>query len=320
MTSSVIEFFSLSGAERTVRAYGARQYARVHACSAAAERRLLAGRRVVQAVPAAVLLREAVANYLVAGEIARNADADESAFSPEQLASALPGMAFDPARPPADPTDDALVRSALRATERLYFDHLSLEHAERTRWALDRAAQMLRGKTEARSISNIRGTRWGRMAAIAIVLSYAAVQGVQAALVPPNIALHKPVTPSSVAYVPAEGQELVDGDTGTSFAVHTQVEESPHVVIDLLDTYRIRRIKVHNRVDGWFDDSLPLVVELSLDGRTYSELARRESHFDGNPPWVIDANGEAGRFVRLRVARRSYLALSEVEVFGRRSR
>ncbi|MDP9001383.1 MAG: hypothetical protein M3O46_14875, partial [Myxococcota bacterium] len=65
-------------------------------------------------------------------------------------------------------------------------------------------------------------------------------------------------------------------------------------------------------------DCLPLVVELSTDGKTYAELARRDDHFDSDPPWIVEAGGRRARYVRVRVARKSYLALSEVEVFGRK--
>ena len=319
MIASVKEFFTLSRAERVVRAFGTQQRTRVQAHIEAGDSRWQAGRRVFRAVPAAVLFRDAVVHYLLAAEIAKGASAEDGPRLEDSLASTMPELASDPARPAADPSDDARVRTALASREPLYFDHLSPEDASRTRWALDRAASTLRRRTEARSLANIQATRWGRRTAVAVILTYLAIVGVRAAVVTPNVALHKPVTPSSVAHVPADGQDLVDGDTGTSFGVHTRVEDSPHVVIDLLDSYRIDRVAVHNRVDGWFDDCLPLVVELSSDGKTYKEIARRETHFDGNPPWIVHASGERARYVRLRVARRSYLALSEVEVFGRRN-
>jgi hypothetical protein len=318
MTASLVDFFVQSRAERTARAYSAHQRAGVRACFDAAECRLRAGRRVVPPVPAAVLLREAVVYYLLAAQVGKGGVAADETLSWPTLASEMAVLAPDPARPVVDPTDDARVRAALATRESLYFDRLSPEDAAATRWALDRAASMLRGRVEARSLANIRATRWGRVAALGIVLGYAALEAIRAAVVMPNVALHKPVSPSSVAHVPADGQSLVDGETGTSFGVHTQVEDSPRVVIDLLDTYRIRRLKVHNRVDGWFDDCLPLVAELSEDGRSYKEIARRDTHFGGDPPWVIDANDEPARYVRLRIPRKGYLALSEVEVFGRR--
>ena len=73
-----------------------------------------------------------------------------------------------------------------------------------------------------------------------------------------------------------------------------------------------------NRVDGWFDDCLPLVVELSRDGVKWEEIGQREDHFGTDPPWIVNAGGRMATQVRLRVARKSYLALSEVEVFGKK--
>jgi hypothetical protein len=137
-------------------------------------------------------------------------------------------------------------------------------------------------------------------------------------LLPTNVALNKPVTPSSYKHNPPDGHELVDGNVVSSFGIHTNTEDSPHVTIDLLATYTITTVKVYNRGDGWFDDCLPLVVELSADGQNYFPIGRREVHFDQVPPWVVDAQNHRARYVRLRVDRKSYLALSEVEVFGKK--
>jgi hypothetical protein len=118
--------------------------------------------------------------------------------------------------------------------------------------------------------------------------------------------------------VPPDGKELVDGTIGTSYGLETNTEDSPNVVIDLLGEYRVDRVEVYNRVDGWFGDCLPLVVELSRDGTTYEEIGRRDTYFGTNPPWLVPANGRGARYVRVRVARHSYLALSEIEVFGKK--
>jgi hypothetical protein len=318
MAASLREFFMLARAERVIRAYSPAQYANVGEHFRAAEVRVVAGRRQLDPVPACLLLRDAVAHYLEAAEIARSGIPSEDGTSSLDLASTMPRLAPDPARPAAGPTDDSRVRQALAERSTLYFDRLSLEDVARARCALDRAASMLRGRIEVRSIANIRGTRYGRLAALAVILAYAAFVSVRSVLRAPNVALQKPVIPSSVWYQPTEGQTIVDGETGTTFGVHTRLEESPYVTIDLQDDYRIEKVRVHNRADGWFDDCLPLVLELSLDGRDFAEVARRESHFDADPPWVIDVHGQRARYVRLRVARRTYLALSEVEVFGRR--
>ncbi|MDP9002472.1 MAG: discoidin domain-containing protein, partial [Myxococcota bacterium] len=316
MTNALSEFFTLARAERAAREFAPPQYERIRTYHDAGERRLLAGRRVTQPISAAVLLREAVLCYLLAAEIARDEKATDESLAARDLGEAMPELPAEPMRPDAIPSDDARVRAALAARDVPYFDRLSGEDAARVRWALDRAASMLRKGVEVRSIASIRGERWGRIAALGVLFVYAAIAGVRALVVPRNVALHKPVVASSVWYTPADGQDIVDGDIGTSFGIHTQMEESPNVVIDLLDNYRVQRVKVHNRVDGWYDDCLPLVVELSTDGKTYAELARRDDHFDSDPPWIAEAGDKLARYVRVRVARKSYLALSEVEVFG----
>jgi hypothetical protein len=311
LTDPVIEFFTLRRAERTVRAYLPAQSARVRRHVEAAERRLRAGRRLMDATASAVLLREAVVQYLLAIEASRDPAAPEGTVAP------FPELPPDPARSRANPSDDARVRTALASQDPLYFDGLSPEDVARARWALDRGASMLRRSVESRSLVAVRGTRWGRLAAVVVLVLWGVVALARAKLLPKNIALGKPVHPSSLAETPPSGRELVDGETGASFGVKTREEDNPNVVIDLEGVYWIDTIKVHNRVEGWFDDCLPLVVELSRDGNKWEELARRDRHFDANPPWVIVASGRGARYVRLRVAHHGYLALSEVEVYGK---
>jgi hypothetical protein len=153
---------------------------------------------------------------------------------------------------------------------------------------------------------------------VGVVVAWALLAFARAKLLPQDIALGKPVHPSSQKQAPPDGQTITDGSTGTSVGVHTNVEDNPNVVIDLEAPYWLSTLKVYNRMDGWFDDCLPLVAEVSLDGKTYDEIARRDTHFGTSPPWIIDAGGRPGRYVRLRVARKSYLALSEVEAFGKK--
>ncbi len=266
---SLREYFALRRAEQTVRGYEARQQARVRAHAAAAGTRRSAGRRVWQAVPAAALLLESVRHYLLASLAARDASFDESAPTNDELAAALPPLPPDPARPDATPPDDERVRAALSSTDSLYFDRQTREDAARTRVALERAASLLAGHVEARSLVNIRGTRWGRRAGMALLALYGAVLAGRAVFLPKNVALDKPVHPSSSRH--GTGQELVDGELDTVPGVLTGMEESPNAVIDLMDTYAIDEVRVHNRLDQAFDDCLPLAVELSVDGVTTRE-------------------------------------------------
>jgi hypothetical protein len=314
------EFFTLARAERTVRAYAPLQHTHLRAYFEAGMRRLSAGRRLTQPVPSAILFRQSVFLLLLAAEVARDETADPEALACSEIAAAMPELPPDPAHSGAVPSDDAIVRSAVTATDPLYFDRLAPDDADRVRDALERAASVLSRRLEARSLANVAGTRWGRTIALVVVVGYALVAGVRAAVLPVDVALHKPVLQSSVGATPPSGHTIVDGELGSSYGVHTGSEDSPSVMIDLLDTYRIDRVQVHNRIDGWFDDCLPLVLELSTDGKTFDEIARREQHFDGTPPWVVHAYGRAAHYIRLRIPRRGYLVLSQVEVFGKKKR
>jgi hypothetical protein len=315
LVDPIREAFTLRDTERAIVAYAPVQHARIRAHVRAARRRERAGRRVVDAVGASVLLREAVTHYLCAAAVAHDQDARTGELD---VVAAMPSLPPDPARPRAEPPDDARVREALATRDPLYFDALSAEDAERTRWALDRAASLTRRRVEARTLANVRATRWGRAAAILVLIGYAAFAIARATLMPKDIALGKPVHPSSRKGNAPDGHDLVDGDIGTSVGVHTNTEDNPNVVIDLQGGYWIDKVKVYNRVDGWFDDCLPLVVELSVDGTKWDEIGRREEHFGTDPPWIVDGGGRRAKQVRLRVARKSYLALSEVEVFGKK--
>jgi hypothetical protein len=91
------------------------------------------------------------------------------------------------------------------------------------------------------------------------------------------------------------------------------------VIIDLEKSGPIRKIVVFNRSDQDFDLVLPLTLEVSTDGVTWHEVARRTEHFgDGtflSAPWTarMANKDEYGRYVRLRS--KHFIALNEVEVY-----
>jgi hypothetical protein len=92
----------------------------------------------------------------------------------------------------------------------------------------------------------------------------------------------------------------------------------PWVMVDLGQPRDIYKIVVYNRGDSNFDDGLPYVVSLSTDGKSYTELAKRENHFGSgdilSPPWVIECDKRA-QYVKIEA--RHYVVLSELEVFAR---
>jgi hypothetical protein len=289
------EWFLLEQAASTIRGYTSVQHALVGAHVRAANARLRAAKTLVDPLSASVLLRDGILHLL------------------SEQASASSAASFDVVGDDADRAS-----AAITSEDSLYFDRLLPDALEPTRRALERTASSLRRRVDPRSAANVRGTRWGRLTALAVIAAYVIWRILASTVIPHNVALGKPVYPSSYKLNPPDGHELVDGTIVSSFGVHTNTEDSPRVTIDLLATYRIFTVKVYNRGDGWYDDCLPLVVELSADGQNYFPIGRRETHFNQQPPWVIDAHKHQARYVRLRVDRRSYIALSEVEVIGKK--
>lgn len=312
--SPVREFFLLEATERTIEGYAPEQHRRIRRLRAAGDARLSAARRAPSPVAACLLLREAVAAYALARAAARDPGIDDAALA------RLDGSLEVPQLPP-DPLDGATgdterVREALRARDPYYVDELDPASRARLHQALDRAAAALRGQVESRSLLHVRALRWGRLFAMVVVSLYAVWVGVRRRVMPANIALGKPVKVSSYKENPPDGHELVDGRPGFTYAVITKTEDSPNVVVDLQGDYAVERVAIYNRADGWWEDCLPLVVEFSRDGKTYVEVGRRETFFGFTTPWVIQASGRMARYVRIRVARKSYLALGRLEIFG----
>lgn len=100
-------------------------------------------------------------------------------------------------------------------------------------------------------------------------------------------------------------------DSGQPFFQST-LEESPSIVVDLGGVRPFSRLRVVNRADCCLPSAVPLVAELSDDGKSWRPLLRRELPFV-----VLDARlpSVAARFLRLRVDRVSVLHLNEIGVY-----
>ncbi len=126
-----------------------------------------------------------------------------------------------------------------------------------------------------------------------------------------DLATGKPFTASS-AYEPfsASGKANTPVEFDTFF--HTREEDHPWVKIDLGAVTRVKSIDVKNRPDCCGERAVPLVIESSMDGDTWLELARRSDSFS---EWTATINPTDMRFVRLSVPRRTFLHLSRVLVW-----
>ena len=124
----------------------------------------------------------------------------------------------------------------------------------------------------------------------------------------------KPWTTSSSAMT-CNPEHKSCGGAKTSILFHTAEESEPWFEIDLGQVQELTRIEVTNRSDCCPERAVPLIVEVSLDKLDYRRVARRFSVFDR---WSQRFAATRARYVRLRVARRSFLHLEQVRVFGHR--
>jgi hypothetical protein len=91
---------------------------------------------------------------------------------------------------------------------------------------------------------------------------------------------------------------------------HTVLEKNPWVSYDFGAQKELHGIDVRNRMDCCGERAVPLVVETSNDARHWTQQARTDELF---VTWSPKLRGRA-RYVRLRVARESYLHLSAVSI------
>jgi hypothetical protein len=128
----------------------------------------------------------------------------------------------------------------------------------------------------------------------------------------PNLALHRPVTISSNEKAArVRTRALVDGDR-KNLGFHTMKGRQQWVVIDLEDVETITTINVYNRFDCCQERAVPLRLEVSTDGTTYTLVGRRKETFT---VWTTKLPPTPARFVRLTNESNNFFHLSEVEVY-----
>ena len=132
----------------------------------------------------------------------------------------------------------------------------------------------------------------------------------------PNLAREAQVSASSTDFdTTAAG--AIDGFRYGQLGFHSGLERSPWLALDLGGPREIARVEAYGRGDCCFEQSLPLVLEVSDDGVEYRALSTREKPFTQYEPWIFRPSEElVARFVRLRSQGKKLLVLSEVEVYG----
>lgn len=92
---------------------------------------------------------------------------------------------------------------------------------------------------------------------------------------------------------------------------HTLEEKEPWAEVDLLKPQTIHRIEVKNRVECCAERLVPLVVEVSLDGKQWTEVGRTKEQFTN---WTTKFAPRPVRYIKLHVARVSTMHIRDLIV------
>jgi hypothetical protein len=161
----------------------------------------------------------------------------------------------------------------------------------------------------------IRRVLWRRVGMLgsALILTLGLVVGVTLLVSPPegpDLGAGKPWQASSFyPGFPSSGAKPTNPTGGAFFS--TGDDANPWWSIDLGKPTRVGSVTVVNRGDCCPDRAVPLAIEVSTDGQTWREVARRKESFRTWAPSFAPANA---RYVRLRALRRTYLHMKDVRI------
>lgn len=265
---------------------------------------------------AALLLECSTIGYLVRAHLERagqpaGANLGEADW---QNAHQLPGTTEAWAK--VSPQQQSLLNGMVGGDRDLIMSRLSEKEREELALSLHQLGDALAAPLhdEANRLGLALVSRWTRVGVVALVLAVGIGLGVNwlaRKYGPPNIALNKTVTTSS--QFPWEGKDpskLVDGETD-NMGFHTNHEGEQWVVIDLGSLRKFNTIVVYNRSE-YQDRAVPLKVEVSKDGQSYTQIAERKETFD---KWKAKGLKAEGRYVRLKNRPDNYFHLAEVEIY-----
>ena len=313
--SRALRGYLLRDAEHAAAARGAGQQADIARYFGAAENRMLAADALAsasQSVSAVVLYREAIGFFLsaiakAAGEEGTGPNRRTPSFEALDSAIAL--------APPATIEASARVRAAFAAEDPLSLDSLGREDLSELGAAARETAAWLREQVDPRSVNALRRARLVRI----VVALGIAVAGIYLAgrwaLAPRNIARGKPTTTSSrlAGTPPASG--ATNGEIEPGYGIHTDVDAEPWVMVDLGKVRRVREVRVFNRGDGWQNEGVPIILEVSSDSRVWTPVEERTTPYLQAQPWIIKVQVPAVRYLRLRRPMRGVIAISEIEAY-----
>jgi hypothetical protein len=166
---------------------------------------------------------------------------------------------------------------------------------------------------EARTVARlriVRRLRWAAVALLPVVIGASILTWRYIDFRRQNVALRKPTAASSLDGPGATAAGVVDGKT-IHVGFQTKREHRPWLRIDLIETRQIHRVTVYNADHCCFERAVPLIIEVSTDGKKYRQVARRDRPFG---VWKADIGPVEARFVKLTVDKTTIFHLSEVEI------
>lgn len=216
--------------------------------------------------------------------------------------------------------DRDIVERAIAVTDEAIFETWSRDDLEAAAEGLARTARIASRSFVWRSVTMIRTMRAARYLAVGLLIVFVVWRGTRAFLMPPNVALGRPVTVSSLATGSAPLETLVDGVDEARVPVVASWAAGAWIAVDLGNNYTIKTVRVVDRQDRSFDDGLPFWLEFSSDGEHFSPVVKQRDHFRIWTYEVPHASSGWVRAVRLRCVSTCSIGLTELEVRGQPSR
>ena len=311
-----LDAYLLRDAEKTASARSPSQQEEVARYFRAGQRRVVAADALVEpgdALGATVLYRDAAVFFIAALAKATNSDLPVPRTALEAL-DTLDRVALSQSDP--RPPGWSEFRSALDDRDPLALDRLAQDDLMRLRIAARKVLSWLSARVDPRPVPVLRATRRLRVGIGALAGAMAVYFSLSTLFSAPNVARGKPTTASSQypGTPPATG--ATNGQIEPSYGVHTNVEDQPWIRVDLGKPYAVREVRVYNRGDSYLDEGLPIALEFSLDGSVYNEIERRTTPYSQEQPWIVKPHRALTRYLRLRIPRHGYIAISEIEVFA----
>ncbi|MEY4545603.1 MAG: type domain [Pseudomonadota bacterium] len=211
------------------------------------------------------------------------------------------------------PPELARLRPLLSAVEWDALDGLQEAQAEHASDELETALRFLASQIPAvRHAERRRELR--KFAAGAVLLSLTILGVLFWSLTRPrNLALKRPVSATPAGFQ-TEAAEAVNGARFGELGFHS-ANASAWLQVDLEAERSIHRVAIYGRGDCCFEQSIPLLVEGSLDGASYFGLGRFDQPFQPFRPSVLALQATNIRYLRLRPQRSNFLVVTEVEVY-----